>query len=143
MPKKVPNIQRIINNDTLKIVNIFFSSACPAVYGPACKSHNEILGVWVLLDSFGFPYLQSNLARTLPYFILLESHMFQSMVIRSALLIISNSSPVFPSSLRNGAAEIGYTRTPLRQNNAPISLDLGISNLMFYRYRLFRSGNST
>jgi hypothetical protein len=25
MPKKVPNIQRIINNDILKIVNIVFS----------------------------------------------------------------------------------------------------------------------
>jgi hypothetical protein len=43
MPKKVPNIQRIINNDILKIVNIVFSGGgCPpappppAVYGPEC-----------------------------------------------------------------------------------------------------------
>jgi hypothetical protein len=42
MLKKVPNIQRIINNDTLKIVNIVFfrgevAPCCPlpsAVYGP-------------------------------------------------------------------------------------------------------------
>ena len=26
MPKKVPNIRRIINNDILKVVNIVFSS---------------------------------------------------------------------------------------------------------------------
>jgi hypothetical protein len=40
MLKKVPNIQRIINNDILKIVNIVFSGgevAHPsAVYGPGC-----------------------------------------------------------------------------------------------------------
>jgi hypothetical protein len=42
MPKKVPNVQRIINNYIQKIVNIVFSSgqlpplALPhAVYGPA------------------------------------------------------------------------------------------------------------
>ena len=43
MPKKVPNIQRIINDDILKIVNIVFSGGggsypgplAPAVYGPA------------------------------------------------------------------------------------------------------------
>jgi hypothetical protein len=50
MPKKVPNIQRIIYNDILKIVNIVFSGegavapfatlAPPAVYGPACHSYN-------------------------------------------------------------------------------------------------------
>ena len=38
MPKKVPNIQRIINNDILKIVNIVFSGGAvappPPVYGP-------------------------------------------------------------------------------------------------------------
>ena len=40
MPKKVPNIQRIINNDILKIVNIVLSgggavaSPPPAAYGP-------------------------------------------------------------------------------------------------------------
>jgi hypothetical protein len=37
MPKKVPNIQRIIN-DILKIINIVFSPPPPpppAVYGPA------------------------------------------------------------------------------------------------------------
>ena len=50
MPKKVPNIQRIINNDILKIVNIVFSRGVlggqfppapppppPAVYGPDLK----------------------------------------------------------------------------------------------------------
>ena len=44
MPKKVPNIQRIINNDILKIVNIVFSGgggggSCPCppvVYVPEC-----------------------------------------------------------------------------------------------------------
>jgi hypothetical protein len=43
MPKKVPNIRRIINNDILKIVNIVFSLGGgggvqfhPAVYGPEC-----------------------------------------------------------------------------------------------------------
>ena len=41
--KKVPNIQRIINNDILKIVNIVFSGggggvapSSPAVYIPEC-----------------------------------------------------------------------------------------------------------
>jgi hypothetical protein len=44
-----------------------------------------------------------------------------AMVIRSALLIISSSSPVFPSSLRNGAAKNNYPWTPLWQNNSPVS----------------------
>ena len=48
MPKKVPNIRRIINNDILKVVNIVFSSGGggggggvgqlppPPVFGPEC-----------------------------------------------------------------------------------------------------------
>ena len=42
MPKKVPNIRRIINNDILKVVNIVFSSGggavtpAPPVFGPEC-----------------------------------------------------------------------------------------------------------
>jgi hypothetical protein len=43
MPKKVPNIQRIINNVILKIVNIVFSRGAvappPAVYGPGGIIH--------------------------------------------------------------------------------------------------------
>jgi hypothetical protein len=43
MPKKVPNIRRIINNDILKVVNIVFyrgggqlPPCLPAVFGPEC-----------------------------------------------------------------------------------------------------------
>jgi hypothetical protein len=43
MPKKVPNIRRIINNDILKVVNIVFSIGVgggqlppPPVFGPEC-----------------------------------------------------------------------------------------------------------
>ena len=46
MPNKVPNIQRIINNDILKIVNIVFSGGgscppAPAVYGPGIIYYHE------------------------------------------------------------------------------------------------------
>jgi hypothetical protein len=46
MPKKVPSIQRIINNDILKIVNIVFSppplAAAPAVYGPVSTNDSIV-----------------------------------------------------------------------------------------------------
>jgi hypothetical protein len=36
MPKKVPNIRRIINNDILKVVHIVFSFGISVMYGPYC-----------------------------------------------------------------------------------------------------------
>jgi hypothetical protein len=57
MPKKVPNIQRIINNDILKIVNIVFSGgggSCPtppAVYSLDCRLVEE-------QESFGLIRMQ-------------------------------------------------------------------------------------
>jgi hypothetical protein len=49
MPKKVPSIQRIINNDILKIVNIVFSrggscppAPAPTVYGPVSTNESIV-----------------------------------------------------------------------------------------------------
>jgi hypothetical protein len=46
MPKKVSNIQRIINNDILKIVNIVFSgeegAVAPLAPPPLCTALNRL-----------------------------------------------------------------------------------------------------
>ena len=57
MPKKVPNIQRITNNDILKIVNIVSSGrgggdSCPpppAVYGPVYSPSKNVVNNYSLL----------------------------------------------------------------------------------------------
>ena len=58
MPKKVPNIQRIINNDILKIINIVFSGGGGEVApAPRLCTSLSVPYLFFYLSKGGFPVL--------------------------------------------------------------------------------------